>query len=164
MFEQERIAREQRGHSAPKDLPERKIPRHDRQHDAERFEGNVGVRRSAGGTLGDEETRSVVRVIAAEERAFLDLGASLRERFAHLGGGERGEVVAPRHEFAGQCAELPRPLFRRQGAPWRLRLRGACDGLRDGAGAVRRVARETATGGGIDGDKTHDAEPCRGRR
>ncbi len=155
VFEEEGVAAQQGRRRGADDLPERKIPRHDGEHDAERFIDDPRIRWGAGRTFVGEERGPVVGEIRAGAGAFFDFAAGLGDGLAHLGGGEARELVAPDHEFARDGTEMLGARHGREGAPGALRGGGAGEGAFDGRARVLAIAGETAAGGGIDGDKRH---------
>src|SRR5947209_3774034 len=93
VFQYRRIAGHQRRRGEAEDLPERKIPWHDRQDHAERLEGDERFRAAEIDLLPRQETPSVIGEIIASRRAFLDFGAPVGDRLAHLLRHQRGELI-----------------------------------------------------------------------
>jgi hypothetical protein len=85
-------------------LPERKVPRHHRQHDPERVERHEGV----GAVDRDLRARQVVgRAIGevlAGRGALVDLGPAVGDRLAHLVGHQRRQRIAPLAQDGGRRA------------------------------------------------------------
>ena len=91
------VAGHQRRRGEAEHLPEGEVPRHDREHDAERIEADVARRASVSrGCVGEEALR-VLGVVVAGPGALLDLGLGLDDRLAHLeghGDGVGGQVFS----------------------------------------------------------------------
>ena len=144
------IAGHQRRGGEAEHLPEREIPRHHRQHDAERIEGHERLAAANIGRLVGEIFVGVVGEPVAVDGAFLDLGAAVVERFPHFLGHQPGELVLPRAQNLRGLADRrgarleggPPPLLER---PMRRRRRGM--GFVD---AVRMVGPARLAGRGVD--------------
>ena len=74
------VAGHQRRRGEAEHLPERKVPRHHREHDAERVEGHEGLRAVDVDRLAREVRRGVVGEVVAGARALVDLGAAVGRR------------------------------------------------------------------------------------
>lgn len=84
VLEKANVAGHERGRGEPKHLPEREVPRHDREHRSERIEPHVaaaGVDRRLDRL---QQFFAVGRVVAADARAFSHLVDSSLDRLAHL--------------------------------------------------------------------------------
>ena len=101
VLEQQRVAGHQGGGRRPHDLPEGKVPRHDREHDAQRPEGDVAARCVRRRVLRRQHLGAVVGEVVECPRALLDLGARLDDRFAHLANRGHRERVALRAQARG---------------------------------------------------------------
>src|SRR5439155_721296 len=97
MLQDPRIARDERRGGEAEDLPEGKVPRHDREHGTERVEADVAPACVGPAGLRGEELLGVLGVIVAAPGALLDLRLALRDRLSHLerhGAGVRGLLRA----------------------------------------------------------------------
>ena len=131
VLEQADVPGGERRRGEPNDLPEREVPRHHGQHDAERLERDVAlVRRRTSTRSSARNARGVVGVVAASGRAlhgFLDRGF---DRLAHL---ERHEPAVLELALLEQLGGAPKhgdALFDRRAPPRKTR-------------AVRRVSRSS---------------------
>ena len=84
MLQDPDVAGHERWCRKPKNLPERKIPRHDRQHDTKRLKGHptsstLHLRRLVG-----EEFFGILGVVGARCCTFLRLGRRSLEWLPHL--------------------------------------------------------------------------------
>ena len=102
MLEQRRIAGHERRRGEADDLPEREVPRHHREDDAERLVRDVALLRRRLHDLGGEEPLRVLGEELAAQGALLDLGLGLGDRLAHL---ERHEARVAIASFAQQRRE-----------------------------------------------------------
>jgi hypothetical protein len=155
MLEHARVARHQRGSGEPEDLPQREVPGHDREHDAEGHEGHVaagGVRRDH---LGGEEPLGVLRVVVAHPRALLGFRPSLGERLAHLHGHEARELVLPLAEPRRRAPEGTRALRERRAPPSDERGVRFSQDARDGFGIGLGVLLDERAVRGVEGAKGH---------
>ena len=117
MLQQGRIAGQHGRNKETKNLPERKVPRHDRQHRTERLEldlaqsclGLCRLRRKVG--------RAVLGEVARGRCAFANFGNRLLQRFAHLLRDHRAVALGPLVEqlcqpgkkFAARGQRCPAP-------------------------------------------------------
>ena len=88
VFEEADVARHESGSGKAKHLPERKVPRHDCQHRAQRLERDVALGRIGGDALRLKESLSVVGVEVAVPGTFLDLCFALDDGLSHLSGNQ----------------------------------------------------------------------------
>ena len=95
VLEQADVARHERRRGEPDDLPKGIVPRHQRQHDAERL---VAHEAAVVDAFVAQHRLAVRGVVAAALGTFRRLGAALGQRLAHLERGEVGELVALRLE------------------------------------------------------------------
>ena len=93
MFEDGRVARHQRRRGEAENLPEREIPRHDREDRAERIERHEGFRPVPFDRLTRQHTLGMIGEVIAVQGAFLDLAEALGPGLSHLGGHERGKLL-----------------------------------------------------------------------
>ena len=84
VFQDPRVAGHEPWRREAEDLPEREVPRHDGQHDAERIERDKALTGLGLHRLGRQKSLGVFRVVVAAGRAFLRLGNPIANRFAHL--------------------------------------------------------------------------------
>src|SRR4249919_1164477 len=96
MFEQSDIAGHQGWRSEAENLPERKIPRHDREHDPERLPAHRAAR---GGSLDHfllEKALGVLPIISTADGALAHFIARRSDRLPHFERdrpGERGNLL-----------------------------------------------------------------------
>ena len=117
MLEQRRVAGHEARREEPNDLPERVIPRHDREHDTERLERDDALTRVRLHSLIGEEARRVIGVEVAIPRALLDLGEGLGDRLAHLRRDQARVAILAVAKHARQPPDRDRPLGDRDLAP-----------------------------------------------
>ena len=155
VFKEDRVAADENGRDGAEDLPEREIPRHDGEDDAERGKFNPRVGGGTGGVFRPEETWSLGGVVIAGEGAFLDFGEGVGAGFAHLGGDEAGEGGALAAEGRGDGAEVAGAGGERGVAPGEEGGVGGGESGGDLRGGVGAVALDEAAGGGVEGDERH---------
>src|SRR5690606_18967555 len=109
------------------DLPEREVPRHHREHGAERVVADVAAAAVGLDGLGGEELLGVVGVEVAGPGALLDLGAGLPDRLTHLLGHDAAVVSGTLAEQRAHAAHLLSALGERGGTPGAERVRGTLD-------------------------------------
>jgi hypothetical protein len=133
------IACGNRGRGEAHHLPEREIPRHNRQNHPQRLEGDITFPRLRFHLDGLQHALQVVGEVVQPAGAFLDFGARLLDGLAHLLGDGRGvgfEVIAQRvGDFVQDAGALGvgrlAPAQKRQPRRRQARL--------DGIPIVRRV-------------------------
>jgi len=103
------VAGHERRRGEANDLPEREIPRHHREDEAERLERDETLSRVRLRRLVREEALRVLGVKVAVPRALLELGQRLADRLAHLEGDEACILV-------GALAQHRRQRAHRYGA------------------------------------------------
>jgi len=121
MLQDRAVPRGERRGGKAKHLPERKIPRHDGEHDPERLEADVAALRVALARLVGQEGGRVLGVVLARPAALLRLRPSLGERLSHLQGhgtsvGVGALAQQPRGGMqpgGALCDRAPPPLARR---------------------------------------------------
>src|SRR5882724_11894001 len=84
MLKQSRLAGHQRGRGKAKDLPKRKVPGHDRQHDAKRLKAHETSRRISRDMFVDEMPLGILRVIATNPDALFRLLYRAVDWLTHL--------------------------------------------------------------------------------
>ncbi|MBN9322189.1 MAG: hypothetical protein J0H24_09025 [Delftia acidovorans] len=84
MFEDSPVASRQGRSGETKVLPERIVPRHDRQHHTERLEGHDALGCAGDDRLVGKKARGMFGVEIAVPCALLDFGLGLGQRLAHL--------------------------------------------------------------------------------
>ena len=119
MLEQRGVAGQQGRCREAEHLPERKVPRHDRQHGAERLVGDDAPRGVGRHVLGGEEARTVFRVVLARPGALFDLRQALCQRLAHLVRHQHGKVARPAAKLPRDAGQQGGPLGNRRDAPLR---------------------------------------------
>ena len=155
VLEQHPVARDQGGSRRAHHLPEREVPRHDREHQPQRREGHVAAPGLGLDRLVLQEAGTVAGVVLAAERALLHLGGGLAQRLAHLHGHDFGQMALAGAEANGELGHAARPLPGGQRRPRLLRIPGpvksGVDGVRrhEGIGAVKGAV------GGVDGGVAH---------
>src|SRR5438552_4283085 len=92
----------ERGSREPDDLPEREVPRHDREHHTERLERDDAPPRVRADLLVGEVARGVLGEMVGAEGAFLDLGLRLDDGLPHL---ERREPGVTLGALSEECRE-----------------------------------------------------------
>ena len=102
MLQERPVARHQRRRGETEQLPEGKIPRHHREDDSDRIEGDEGFSLTRVDRLVREIAFRMIGKPVAIECAFLDFGPSLIERLAHLLCHQgRKFVLAGAQDFSG---------------------------------------------------------------
>lgn len=159
MLEEPRVAGHQRGGGEADHLPDGVVPRHHRQHHAQRLVGRVGVRSADDTRIGQrgpgQELLGAVGVEAHGVRGLPHLAARLRERLAHFERDELGHLLDIAVEQIGGGVH-PAPaggeVRRPQGAVRRV---GGGDARVDLGVVVLVEAGDGLTGGGVDGGDGH---------
>ena len=156
MLEEAGVAGHEGGRRETEDLPEREIPRHDREHGTEgqeRHEAPAGVGRHH---FRGEEALGVVRVVAAHPRALLRLRPAPRQRLAHLYRHQAGQLFLALVEQVRRAPHLRGPVGEARPSP----SGSGAARLREDHGQVLvarlRVFPHQLVRGGIDGLETHD--------
>ena len=93
MLEQTNVSGHQRRRGKAKDLPEREIPWHDRQHNTQRLEMHVAFRRVGFDNLIREMLLCVLSVIATNPGALLGFLHGGLDGFSHLSRHQPREIV-----------------------------------------------------------------------
>jgi hypothetical protein len=93
MLQHRRVARHEAGGGEAEHLPERKIPRHHGEHDAQRPEGDDALARIGLHGFVREKARGVFGEVVAGERAFLRFARPVLDRLAHLARHQHGKVL-----------------------------------------------------------------------
>jgi hypothetical protein len=101
VLEEADVASHERWREEAEDLPEREVPRHDGEDDAEGIVADVGLFVLGLVVLGGEDLRGVIGVEAAASGALGDLRAGGGEGLAHLGCHGRGELFGVGFEEEG---------------------------------------------------------------
>ena len=130
VLEQADVAGHQRRRGEAEHLPEREVPRHHRQHRADRLVGHPALRGAGLDRLVGQEPLGVLGVVAAAEGALGRLLDGGLERLAHLGDHEPAEGLLLRLQDLGRLEHQPpalgeawcgggggRPTRRRQAGP-----------------------------------------------
>ena len=141
-----------RGHSGddrPQDLPERKIPGHDGQYDAQRLIADEAVRRVACDAFVSGEVGAVPRVIFAERRALFNLAAAVSERLAHFESHQLRALLAFGAQESGQFTQDGGAVGPVRFAKTALRIRGRLHRLGDCGGRVEGIIGDGFAVGGI---------------
>ena len=84
MFQHQRIARHQGRGGGAKYLPERKVPRHDGQHHAERVIRDIAFAGVRFHRIGMQKIFAMLRIVVADSGTLFDFGAGLFQRLAHF--------------------------------------------------------------------------------
>jgi hypothetical protein len=151
VLEDTAVAGHQRRRGEAEDLPERKVPGHHREDDAERLEGDERLRALDRDLLSREVTRRARGEVLARGGALVDFGEAVADGFAHLGGHQRGELVAPRAQDL-RCLLHAAPALGEGGAPpVSLSLRSAVGAVGRLGGGVAGVALPLLQGGRVLG-------------
>src|SRR5438477_13104496 len=107
MLEQTHIARHQGGRCEAEDLPERKIPWHDRQDWPDRLIPNIALSLVRFHSLIGEEPSGIVRVEPACPCAFDDLFSGCFDRLTHLSSSQPRKLVLVLLEHFGRARHHP---------------------------------------------------------
>ena len=138
-------------------LPERIVPRHDRQHHAERLEGDDALAGIGGDGLVGKIGRRMLGVEIAVIGAFLDLGLGFRDGLAHLAHDHFGIARLAGAQRRGHAGKQPHALTDRHAPPGALGLRGRLQRGVDGGIVLQVEAADRLSGGGVDGgDRGHE--------
>ena len=146
MFEEGCVAGHESWRRETNDLPERKVPRHDREDDPERLESDDAPPRVRANLLVGEVAGGVQREMLGAERAFLDLGLRLVDRLSHLERRQARVPVGALSEERGERAH--RDCSFRDGpvAPLEERTVGLGQGHLDLVGPERVERRDDLSG------------------
>jgi hypothetical protein len=128
MLQHRGIAGHQRRGGEAEDLPEREIPRHDREHRSQRPEHHLGVSAVELDRLGRQERLGVRGIEIAISGALLDLRAAFGERLAHFAGHQRRELVLAPAQDRARPRHCRRPLRKARPPPT---FESGAGGLRD---------------------------------
>ncbi len=117
MFEEHRVAGEQRRYGESEDLPQREVPGHHGQNHTERLVDDLaglcghcnGFRLQVAGT--------VFCVVAALRHAFVDLGDRLCEWFPHFCGDQGRQLLPACLQRVGDSAEQASTFLGRDASP-----------------------------------------------
>ena len=155
MFQHGGVAGHQAGRGETKDLPEWKIPWHDRQHDSQRVEGDETLDRIRLRPLLRKEALGVFRVIVAVERAFLDFGDPLLYRLTHLLRHQARVAARAGAKNIGGSAHQGRALGEWSPTPFEEGFVRFCDGLLDRRGRHFLIGFQHLAGSRVDGLHRH---------
>ena len=148
VLEQHHVAGDQRGQAGAKRLPERKVPRHHGQNDAERLEPDIAFGGGALGRFVGQQALAVLGQPVGGPGALFDLRLGLDDGLAHLSREQGGVTRLVRPQHAGDRTHERGPHARPGVAP---RV-PACPG-----------ARESALDGGLVGLGERGQLPACGR-
>ncbi|MNN28131.1 hypothetical protein D3C81_1416890 [compost metagenome] len=119
VLEQRHIAGHQARREEANHLPERKIPRHHRQHAADGLVGDVAALCLGGDRLRLDVIGRVIGVVLAGGRTLLYLGQGLAAQLAHLDGHAALDVIAPLTQAGGDLSQVTTTCFKAQRGPCR---------------------------------------------
>ena len=122
MLEKPSVSGHERRRREANDLPKRKVPGHDREHDPERLKRDDAPARVRPDLLICEVARRGRGEVLAGPGALLDLGSGLDDRFAHLQRGEARVAVDPLPQEPGEGAHGDGALRDRTLAPGQKRV------------------------------------------
>src|SRR2546430_1371063 len=131
VFEDGCVAGHESWRRETKDLPERKVPRHDREDDPERLESDDAPPRVRANLLVGEVAGGAPREMLGAERAFLDLGLRLVDRLSHLERRQARVAVGALSEERGERAHRDCPFRDGPVAPLEERIVGLGQGHLD---------------------------------
>ncbi len=137
------VAGHERRRGEAEDLPEREVPRHHREHDAERVVGDEGLRPAEVDRLAGEVFFCRIGEVVAVGGAFFHFGAAILEGLAHLGRHDLGELALPAAQHGGGPLHELAALGEGRAAPI---LEGAAHVARDGERLVARMPLVAAPG------------------
>ena len=151
VFQNRRIPGHQGRSRKSKHLPEREIPWHDRENDAQGFKNNLARHRPGLDRLGIEKGPGVIGVILQHPGAFPGLGTTLCNRLAHFQGHEFGErLLLITKDCRGPAHPLC-PVIEAARAPVLERPMGRCDRIVHRFGRVLFVGPDCPSGVRVDG-------------
>ena len=155
--------RECRG-GEPEDLPEREVPRHDRQDDAQRLIAGPAAGPGRRNGLVGQCLWALLGVVLADPGALLDLGQGLGDRLAHLRHHQVGQRLLALAQPGGRVQEHRATVLDVRAGPVRLGRRGGVQELLDLRAGHAVVAGELGARGRVDGDDlfSHDGPASRG--
>ena len=93
MFEHQAVTANEHGRSRPHDLPERIVPGHHRQHQAQRVINNAAVSGGAGHHLVRQKDRALLGIKIKVPGAFFNLAQRFTQGLAHFQGDDSGECL-----------------------------------------------------------------------
>ena len=160
MLEQADVAGHERGRKKAEDLPEREVPRHHGENDAERIPADVCVRVCWVDGLRFEQSDGIGREVAAGSGTLLNLKARSGEGLAHLGGHNGGELFAVVIEQQREATHPEGAIFEAFG-----RIGCSSSGGEHELGferlrGERVVAAQQRSGSGIDRLDGHEGVQC----
>ena len=161
MFQHHGIARHQGRCGSAKYLPERKVPRHDGQHHAERVIRDIAFTGIRFHRLGTQEFLAVAGVVFAGAGAFFDFGARFAQWLAHFQRDQGCILVALREQLSRHLAQYFGPGAKEVCAHSLLRAAG----FFQHAFQIRRIptgmGMNQLIGGWVEADKWHGVYPGR---
>src|SRR5581483_1996092 len=137
MLEQTDISRHQRRRGETEDLPEWKIPRHDREHGPEWLITNEAPRRLRLHRFVFQKTFGILRVESTTARAFLDLGDRIAQELPHFHRDDAREFFFLLFEQRCHRDHQERSLLEWFAAPFREGVDGALQASLDFGRVVR---------------------------
>jgi hypothetical protein len=150
VLEQPRVASHECGRREAKDLPEGEVPRHHREHDADRLIEDEAFPVLGGNVAAREMLLGVLRVVAAGGGALRRLLHRRANRLAHFSGHQASKLTAFLLEQLGGLCHNERALRERRPAPAAPRLMRRREARFDLLGRVRLDRRQQLTRGWVD--------------
>ena len=132
------------------DLPQREVPRHDRQHRTQGVIANVAARGVGGDVLRGEIVSGVVGEVVAGGGAFLHLRLGRDDGLAHLAGHQGRKLRRAGPQDATGAAHQRRAVRHRYLAPADERLTRGLQSRVDFGGRMVRDFVEWLFSGGVD--------------
>ena len=159
VLEQSRIAgHEARGRKS-EHLPEREIPRHHGENDADRIERDKALARLGQHRFAGQELGGVVGIEGTAERAFLHLGDAVANRLSHLLRHQPAEVLGVLAQGLGRLAHQPSTLIEAGAPPGEVGVMDLADDVLHLTGLPFLVGRERLAIGWVDRMERHGSTP-----
>ena len=153
MLQQVAVAGQQDRHRAAQHLPDREVPRHDRQNGAQRTILNHRLVIFHLGGFRRQHRRAVLGVPVAEVGGFRHLAARLSDRLAHLEGDHLGHLFPAGAQRGPDAAQRISALGERRLTPLAIACRGESDSRIDLAFAGPGQRGDHLTGSRVDGNR-----------
>ena len=150
MLEHCRVACHQRRGGEAEDLPEREVPGHHREHDADRIESDEALAGLGLHRLAGEEFLGIVRIELTGQRAFLRFANTVTHGLAHFLCHETRVGFGVLAQNPCGASHPSRAFFERGSPPGEKRFMGLADDVVDLGTRRLCIGLERLAGRGVD--------------